>query len=106
MTDILFKDVCVGKIAFSAYGGNIEFEIWSTYDGRMLARVICLDAKSISIKNPDVDEEHEEFLFGAYIAPNGAIGAKQPQKCGKNGKFEHHALSKNAGLGENAKKTD
>jgi hypothetical protein len=68
MTDILFEDVCIGKIGFSNHGSNIEFEIWSTYDGRMLAKVVCLDAKSISIQNPDANEEHEEFFFGSYIA--------------------------------------
>jgi hypothetical protein len=67
MNKELFSDVCVGEARFSNFGKNVEFEIWSTYDGRTLAKVLCVNAKSISIQNPYADEENEE-LFGAYIA--------------------------------------
>lgn len=59
-----FEDVCLGTINFSKFGGDLIFDIWSTFDGHSLGKIHCKNVKEFEYKNMLDGED----LFGSYIA--------------------------------------
>lgn len=58
------KDICLGNIEFSNLGNDLTFDIWSTYDGRLIDKIYCKQVNTFELKSTLGEEE----LFGTYVA--------------------------------------